>query len=105
MILLSNYDDRNANTAIHTHIMQGLYTKDEAAVPKIAGPPALEVAATFFRRLQTATVDRTELGEEYSVYLTDEWIAGAAGRSRPTANRRAPRSSRSGSAAGWKCPR
>jgi hypothetical protein len=50
---------------------------------KIAGPPATDVAKVSFLRLQAGTVDRTELREEFSHFLAEAKICGAAERLKP----------------------
>jgi hypothetical protein len=51
-------------------------------VPKIAGPPAVDMAKKMFTSYQKGRVNRDELSEEFNLYLTDEKIAGAAKRLR-----------------------
>jgi CubicO group peptidase (beta-lactamase class C family) len=46
-------------------------------VPAIRGAPALPTAAAFIAQLQGGRVDRTQLGDDYSAYLTAERLAGA----------------------------
>jgi CubicO group peptidase (beta-lactamase class C family) len=64
--------------------LMGLLLKDEAqraqAVPKIAGPAATDAARAFFKQMQSATVDRSQLGEEFSIWLTEERVRAAAPR-------------------------
>ncbi len=47
-------------------------------VPKVEGPPAKVAALDFFHQMQAGKLDRTRLGEEFSIYLTDERIEKAA---------------------------
>jgi D-alanyl-D-alanine carboxypeptidase len=49
-------------------------------VPKVQGPPAKDVALDFFHQMQAGKLDRDKLGEEFSVYLTDDRIKAAAPR-------------------------
>lgn len=74
-------NDEQSDPAIAQAIV-GLMTKVDttADLPKIDGPPAREAALDFFKQMQTGEVDRSKLGEEFSVYLTDERIKGAAPR-------------------------
>jgi CubicO group peptidase (beta-lactamase class C family) len=46
-------------------------------VPTIAGLPASEAAKRFLKSLMAGSVDRRQLGEEYSIFLTDEKIQRA----------------------------
>jgi len=98
VIILSSLEASNAVASISRQIVLSLLPKQPAAgqtelakkeppskpdVPKIAGPSTLDTAKAFFHRLQTATVDRSELGEEFSWFLTDAKIQGAAARLKP----------------------
>jgi D-alanyl-D-alanine carboxypeptidase len=49
-------------------------------VPKVAGPSAKEAALDFFHQMQAGHLDRGGLGEEFSAYLTDDRVEGAARR-------------------------
>jgi CubicO group peptidase (beta-lactamase class C family) len=46
-------------------------------VPTITGPKAVDAAREFVRQLTSGTIDRTQLGEEFSYYLTDAKVRGA----------------------------
>jgi D-alanyl-D-alanine carboxypeptidase len=46
-----------------------------ADAPKVAGPPAREVALEMMRQIRSGTVDRSLLGEEYNAFLTPERLA------------------------------
>jgi D-alanyl-D-alanine carboxypeptidase len=74
-------NDEQSDPAIAQAIV-GLLTKSETPfdLPKIAGPPAKEVALDFFHQMQAGELDRSKLGEEFSVYLTDEKVKAAAPR-------------------------
>ncbi len=95
VIILSNFATRGVLDSINRQILGTLLpavppagqvqapkkeSPYEPDLPKIAGPSALNETKAFFRRLQTATVDRSELGEEFSYFLTDSKIQGAAAR-------------------------
>lgn len=49
-----------------------------AAVPAIAGPPAIEVAAALLNELRRGSVDRDALGEDFNTYLNPERLRAAA---------------------------
>jgi hypothetical protein len=57
--------------------------KPANVVPTIAGPGAAETAKALFLALQAGAVDRSRLGAEFSWWLTDEKIRGAAARLMP----------------------
>jgi D-alanyl-D-alanine carboxypeptidase len=84
-ILLSNFDEYNEVGTIYSRVLRSLWPTAAANpdLPKIAGLPAPEAAKAFFTRLQAGTVDRSELGEEFSYFLTDAKIRGAAERLKP----------------------
>lgn len=97
VILLSNLDNYDAVNRVYASVMSSVVPVDESAprataekkpadpgnVPAIAGPPANEAARQLFLALQAGRVDRALLGEEYSAFLTDEKISGAASRLAP----------------------
>jgi D-alanyl-D-alanine carboxypeptidase len=56
---------------------------DPRPVPVIQGPAAKEMATTLFRQIQAGRVDRAALGEEFSWWLADARVAGAARRLGP----------------------
>ena len=58
-------------------------TGDPRPVPDIQGPPAVEQAGSLLRQLQAGHVDRALLGEEFSWWLTDAMVRGAAARLAP----------------------
>jgi len=53
---------------------------DRGEVPHVNGPAPAEAAKAFFRKLQSGTVDRSELSEDFSVFLTPEKARAAAER-------------------------
>jgi D-alanyl-D-alanine carboxypeptidase len=52
-------------------------------VPEVKGPPAKVAALDLFRELQSGKINRASLGEDYSVYLTEERVRGAKERLGP----------------------
>jgi D-alanyl-D-alanine carboxypeptidase len=74
-------NDEQSDPAIAEAIV-GLIMKAETPVelPKVAGPSAKEAALDFFHQMQAGELDRSKLGEEFSVYLTDEKVKSAAPR-------------------------
>jgi CubicO group peptidase (beta-lactamase class C family) len=83
VVLLSNSEERNPRP-LHDTILN-LLLKDQAAhegpaVPKVQGPPPKEAALGFLHEVQTGKVDRTKLGEEFSYFLNEERLQGAAPR-------------------------
>ena len=85
LVLLSNFDSYDAVNAVYARLMASLLPRPKPAGPVIAGPSPDEAARLMFRSLQQGQVDRALLGEEYSYFLTDEKIRGAAARLKPYA--------------------
>ncbi len=79
VVLLIN--DEQSEPGLSQTIL-GLMARGESPsdVPKVEGPAAKEVALDFFHQMQAGELDRTKLGEEFSVYLTDERIKAASPR-------------------------
>jgi D-alanyl-D-alanine carboxypeptidase len=86
VVLLSN-SDYVPTSALHGTIF-ALLLKDQAEhdapnIPKVAGPAPKDAALDFFHQMQTGKLDRDQLGEEFSIYLTDERVKAAAERLKP----------------------
>lgn len=47
-------------------------------LPVISGPSAIDAAMSMMRQFQTGKLDRTQLGEEFSAFLTPERVKAAA---------------------------
>lgn len=79
VVVLIN-DEQSAPSLTQTILT--LMRSGEAApdAPKISGPAASEVALNFFHQMQSGELDRTTLGEEFSIYLSDERIKASASR-------------------------
>jgi CubicO group peptidase (beta-lactamase class C family) len=86
VVLLANSEQHGFDVIQDTIL--GLLLKEQAdkegpAVPKIKGLSAKDAALDFLHQLQAGKVDRTKLGEEFSVYLTDERVRAASERLKP----------------------
>jgi D-alanyl-D-alanine carboxypeptidase len=79
VVLLTN--DEYTHVADLGDRILNLITLDDA-VPRIAGPPAEEVAHDLIVQLQEGRLDRSGLGEDLSAYFDDARIAQAAQRLR-----------------------
>jgi CubicO group peptidase (beta-lactamase class C family) len=83
VILLTNsehLDPGSLHRTILTLLLKDQTDKEAPEVPKVLGPSAKDVALDFFHQMQTGKVDRSKLGEEFSVYLSDERLQSAAPR-------------------------
>jgi CubicO group peptidase (beta-lactamase class C family) len=79
VVMLSNWDSGGAFARMHNTVL-GLLLKSPATVPAVAASPARETARNFFRSLQQGKLDRKQLGEEFSIFLDEEKLRGAAAR-------------------------
>lgn len=83
VILLTNcehLDPASLHRTILTLLLKDQTDKEAPEVPKVRGPSAKEVALDFFHQMQAGKVDRGKLGEEFSIYLSDERLRSAAPR-------------------------
>ncbi len=78
LIVMCNQD--GGYGAVPGQIFSLLLKEPVPNVPKIAGPPAADMAKKMFTSYQKRRVNREELSEEFNFYLTDEKLAGAAKR-------------------------
>jgi CubicO group peptidase (beta-lactamase class C family) len=60
--------------------LTALVLKEESNIPRIAGLAAADAVKKVFAQLQSAEVDRSQFGEEFNLYLSDEKVTGAAKR-------------------------
>jgi len=60
-----------------------LFFQEPSNVPGVEGASAMETAKTLFAQLQEKKVNRARFSEDYSAYLTEDRIAGAAKRLKP----------------------
>ncbi len=83
VILLTNsehLDPASLHRTILTLLLKDQTDREAPEVPKVRGPSAKDVALDFFHLMQTGKVDRSKLGEEFSIYLSDERLRSAAPR-------------------------
>jgi CubicO group peptidase (beta-lactamase class C family) len=73
VVLLAN-TDFSAIGPLNQQIVQMLLPRG-VDVPTIHGATALDAAKKFLSDLETGTVDRASLGEDFSIYLTPERLA------------------------------
>jgi hypothetical protein len=80
---LTNSEHLNPG-AIHTAILE-LLIKDQKApletgVPKVDGPSPKDAALDFFHQMQSGQLNRKNLGEDFSVFVTEDRVKSAAPR-------------------------
>jgi D-alanyl-D-alanine carboxypeptidase len=52
--------------------------EDRGVVPRVAGPDPGDQASVLFKALQAGTLDRSSLGDEYSVFVTEDKVRAAS---------------------------
>jgi CubicO group peptidase (beta-lactamase class C family) len=83
VVLLTNSEHLDPGSLFRTLV--ALVLKDQADkeavdVPKVTGPTPKDAALEFLHEMQAGEVNRKNLGEEFSFYLTDEKLKAAAPR-------------------------
>ena len=77
MVLLCNQDGGLGSLP---EFLTTLLLKADSNIPKVPGLSAVEAVKKMFSQFQAGTVDRSQFGEEFNLYLSDERLAGAAQR-------------------------
>jgi hypothetical protein len=57
--------------------------EDRGAIPKVKGDEPGAKAAAVFKAFQAGALDRSDLGEEFSVFVTDAKLAAASAALKP----------------------
>lgn len=83
VVLLSNCEHVRPGTLFKN--LLDLVAKDQVVkvpsnVPKVDGPEPKKVVLDFFHDLQQGKIDRSKLGEEFSVFMTDDRVKECASR-------------------------
>ena len=83
VILLTNTEHLPAES-LHSTVLKLLIEDDKKGgtphVPRVKGPSPIEAALALFHQMQTGTVDRDRLGDEFGLFLTDDRFKAAAPR-------------------------
>jgi D-alanyl-D-alanine carboxypeptidase len=61
-------------------ILKDIEAAEAPAIPKIAGPKPSAAVLEFVKQLVEGKVDRAQLGEEFSIYLTDEKVKASGAK-------------------------
>ena len=83
LVVLSNTEHISATplrTDLFNLLLKDIAAKEMPEAPAISGPEAKEVVLNFLNQMQAGTVDRSQLGEEFSFYLTVERVKSASQR-------------------------
>jgi D-alanyl-D-alanine carboxypeptidase len=79
VVILSNCEEWDAVDEIKA-VLANLIMPGPPWVPTIAGPDAGQAALEFFRRLQSGRIDRSQLGDEFSRFLSEQRVREASVR-------------------------
>jgi CubicO group peptidase (beta-lactamase class C family) len=83
LVVLSNAEHVSATQLradLFALLLKDIQDRDAPAVPKIDGPGPKEVVLDFLKQMADGKVDRSKLGEEFSVYLTDDRVKAGGAR-------------------------
>jgi hypothetical protein len=80
VIMMCNQD--GGYGALPGQIFSLLLKEPAPSVPAISGLPAVDTVKRTFASLQKGRIDRSQLSEEFNLYLTDAKVAAAAKRLR-----------------------
>ena len=83
VVLLSSTDRGAAFAQLHNRLISLLLQEPAPSVPKISGGSAVSAAREFFDQLQKGSIERKGVGEEFSIFLDDSKVKGAAQRLAP----------------------
>ncbi len=83
LVVLSNTEHISASpvrTELFELLLSDIAKQGAPAVPQVSGPTAKEVVIKFFQQMQAGAVDRSQFGEEFNFFLSDELVKSAAPR-------------------------
>ena len=83
LVVLSNAEHVSATKLrgdLFELLLKDLQESEAPAVPKVAGPKPKEAVLGFLKQMIEGKVDRANLGDEFSFYLTDERIKAGGAR-------------------------
>jgi CubicO group peptidase (beta-lactamase class C family) len=83
IVVLSNTEHVSATKLrgdLFRLLLKDVQSHDAAPVPKIAGVGPKDAVLGLVKEMIEGKVDRTKLGEEYSIYLTDERVKAGGAR-------------------------
>jgi CubicO group peptidase (beta-lactamase class C family) len=83
IVILSNAEHVSATKLrgdLFQLLLKDIQDRDTPAIPSIKGPKPKDVVVEFLKQMTKGEVDRGQLGEEFSHYLTDERVKAGGGR-------------------------
>jgi D-alanyl-D-alanine carboxypeptidase len=82
VVALSNTDDADPRGLVND-IVALLDAEHRPPLPNVAGPPAADTARGVFAQFQSGRLDRSRLGDDFNVFLTDARVQAASARLGP----------------------
>jgi D-alanyl-D-alanine carboxypeptidase len=79
LVILSDCEEWDAVDDLKG-VLANLIMPDPPWVPDVAGPDAGQAAMDFLRSLQAGRIDRSQLGEEFNQFLSEEKVRAASAR-------------------------
>jgi D-alanyl-D-alanine carboxypeptidase len=86
VVVLTNAEQQSpapVSDLLLTLLIDDQATREAPSVPKVKGASAKDAALGFLHQMQEGKLDRDQLGEEFSIFLTDERVKAAAARLKP----------------------
>lgn len=83
LVVLANTDHVSTaavRTALFELLLKDIQERDAPAVPKVNGPGPKEVVLDFLAQMTSGKVDRGQLGEEFSAFLTEQRVKEGGAR-------------------------
>lgn len=83
VVVLSNTEHVSATKLrgdLFRLLLKDVQAKDAPPVPKVAGVGPKDAVLGFVKQMTAGKVDRSQLGEEYSIYLTDDRVKAGGAR-------------------------
>jgi len=83
LVVLSNTEHVSASklrTDLFQLLVKDIQAAEAPAVPKVAGPGPKEAVLAFIKQMADDKVDRGQIGEEFSVYLTPARVTAGGAR-------------------------
>lgn len=83
LVVLSNTEHVSPvqlRTDLAQLLLKDIQEREAPAVPKIDGPAPKEAVLGFLKQMTEGKIDRSKLGEEFSVYVSDERVKAGGAR-------------------------
>jgi len=83
LVVLSNTEHISSvplRNALLNLLVKDIESKEAPPVPQIDGPEPKAVVLDFLKQLQAGQIERANLGEEFSIYMSDERVKSGSAR-------------------------